>query len=278
MLKIKKVFNNNAVLAENENAAELVVLGKGIAFGKKCGDDVEPGLAEKTFSLNKSPFATRLTEILSEIPQEYFRLIHLIVDYAHRQLEKTLSNNIYVSLTDHLYHAVERAKKQQSINNGLLFEIKRLYKNEYQIGQYAVELIKQELAIDLGDDEAGFVALHIFNARTDNDDMADTMRTTQIVRDILSLVGYHFNRVLDESDLAYSRFVTHLQYFAQRLFNAQYADSNDDFLYQHTKTAYPDAYRCVKKIDHYLQSNFQKQLNQDEQLYLTIHIQRLIKK
>ncbi|MGV6988506.1 hypothetical protein ACWA5Z_05910 [Testudinibacter sp. P80/BLE/0925] len=45
---------------------------------------------------------------------------------------------------------------------------------------------------DKGENEAGFIALHIFNAHTDNDNMMDTMRSTQIVKDILALVGYHY--------------------------------------------------------------------------------------
>ncbi|SMB79457.1 transcriptional antiterminator, BglG family [Pasteurella testudinis DSM 23072] len=141
MLKIKKIFNNNAVLAETQAAGEVVALGKGIAFGKKSGDTVDETLVEKTFSLNKSAFAARLTEILGEIPPDYFRLTNRIVNHANQQLNCTLSNNIYVSLTDHLYHAVQRLQNHQSLNNGLLFEIKRLYKNEYLIGKYAVDLI-----------------------------------------------------------------------------------------------------------------------------------------
>ncbi|WP_331279624.1 PRD domain-containing protein [Bibersteinia trehalosi] len=40
--------------------------------------------------------------------------------------------------------------------------------------------------------------------------------------------------------------------------------------------AYPEAFRCVEKIARYLQNQFNKALNHDEQLYLIIHIQRVI--
>ncbi|WP_373777133.1 BglG family transcription antiterminator LicT [Glaesserella sp.] len=278
MLKITKVFNNNAIQAVNEIGSEVVILGKGIAFGKKPGELADSALVEKTFSLTTSPFATRLTEILSEIPAEYFRLTNLIIQHANQQLNTQLSNGIYISLTDHIYHAVLRAKNNQRLGNGLSFEIQRLYKTEFAIGLYSVELIQREMQIDVGEDEAAFIALHIFNARTDSDNMEDTYRTTQIIKDILNLVGYHFNLKLDENSYDYARFVTHLQHFALRLFKQQHPPiSDDDFLYQQTKIAYPQAFQCVEKIDKYLAKNFQKTLNQDEQLYLIIHIQRVIR-
>lgn len=275
-MKIKKIFNNNAVLAENDAGNEFVVLGKGIGFGKKSGALLDNALVEKTFSYNKNPFTQRLTEIISEIPQEYFRLTHLVVEYAKQKLDKPLSENIYITLTDHLYYAVKRFKNQQSINNRLLFEIQRLYKKEYEIGEYAIREIEKTLGLDLGEDEAGFVALHIYNARTDAN-IADTLRSTQIVRDILSLVSHHFNLILDKDSLDCARFITHLQYFALRLFKPkEQASVGDDALYQQIKTSYPDAYRCVERVKHYLNTEFGKSLNQDEQLYLTIHIQRVV--
>ena len=37
-MKVVRVFNNNAVLVENEANEEMVLIGKGIAFAKKTGD------------------------------------------------------------------------------------------------------------------------------------------------------------------------------------------------------------------------------------------------
>lgn len=275
-MKIRKIFNNNAVLAEDDSGNEFVVLGKGIGFGKTTREMLDTTLIKKTFSYNKNPFTQRLTEMISEIPQEYFRLTHLIVEHAKHKLDKPLSENIYITLPDHLYYAVQRFQNQQIINNRLLFEIKRLYKKEYKIGKYAIAQIKHDLGIDLGEDEAGFIALHIYNARTDAN-ATETIRSTQIVHDILDLVSQHFNLILDEDSLDYARFITHLQYFALRLFKPQEQSTvGDDALYKQIKASYPDAYQCVENVKHYLSTEFGKSLNQDEQLYLTIHIQRVV--
>ena len=278
MLKITKIFNNNAALVENEYNTELVVVGKGISFNKKIGDLANECDIEKSFSLNKHVFAARLMEILSEVPQEYFCLTNLIVNYADKKLSTPLASSIYVSLPDHLYHAVERVRNRQIVPNRLTYEIQRLYKTEYEIGRYAVDLTSREMKVEMNDDEASFIALHIFNAGMDNSNMSDTYRTMQIVKDILNIVGYHFNRVLDVNDLNYSRFVIHLQYFAQRIFSEDEIPAvQNDFLFRQTKEAYPHAYHCVEKIGKYLERNFGKKLNNDEQLYLLMHIQRIIR-
>lgn len=276
MLKITKIFNNNALQTIDLLGTELVVLGKGIAFGKKVGDYADEQLVEKTFAITKNPFSIRLLEILEEIPSDYFRLTNQIVNQANQRLSTQLSQMIYVSLTDHLFHAVQRAQKGQNFGKGLSYEIRRLYRTEYQIGLDAVAQIQQQFDIQMDEDEAAFIALHIFNARTDAD-MQETYRTTQIIKDILNIVSHHFHQQLNEESYDYTRFVTHLQHFAFRLFQPQTIySSHDDFLYTQTQIAYPEAFRCVEKIARYLQNQFNKALNHDEQLYLIIHIQRVI--
>ncbi|TDQ59852.1 BglG family transcriptional antiterminator [Mesocricetibacter intestinalis] len=276
MLIISKVFNNNAAQVKNERGTELVILGKGIAFGKKAGDSLSEKSIEKIFTLNNDPFTIRLTEILSEIPPEFFQLTNQIVKYANQQLKTRLSNSIYVSLTDHLYHAVIRINSGARIQNGLSFVIQRLYKQEFTVGKYAVALINKSMKLEMDDDEAGFIALHIFNARTDSNTMKDTYRTTRIIKDILNLISYHFKLKLDESSHDYARFITHLQYFSRRLFAPAQPGRPDNILYKQTKSAYPNAYRCIAKIEKYLSQNFDKSLTDDEHLYLALHIQRVI--
>ena len=44
MYRIVKVLNHNAVLAVNaEDGKECLLMGKGIGFGKKVSEHVEPG-------------------------------------------------------------------------------------------------------------------------------------------------------------------------------------------------------------------------------------------
>ena len=50
-----------------------------------------------------------------------------------------------------------------------LWEIRRFYSREYQIGQYALQMIRERLQVDLPEDEAGFIALHFINAEYGTD-------------------------------------------------------------------------------------------------------------
>ena len=84
---------------------------------------------------------------------------------------------------------------------------------------------------------------------------------------------------LDEESLAYSRFVTHLKFFAQRLFNnKKYVSQEDDELYNIVKLKYKDAYECAKKIDKFLELEYNYKLTHEEELYLIIHIERVVEK
>nr|1L1C_A Chain A, Transcription antiterminator licT [Bacillus subtilis]1L1C_B Chain B, Transcription antiterminator licT [Bacillus subtilis] len=51
-MKIAKVINNNVISVVNEQGKELVVMGRGLAFQKKSGDDVDEARIEKVFTLD----------------------------------------------------------------------------------------------------------------------------------------------------------------------------------------------------------------------------------
>lgn len=40
---IKKILNNNVVVTTNDNKEEIIVMGKGLAYGKKTGDVIDTG-------------------------------------------------------------------------------------------------------------------------------------------------------------------------------------------------------------------------------------------
>ena len=97
------------------------------------------------------------------------------------------------------------------IKNALLWEIKRLYKEEFMCGVEAIRIIQDKLNIHLPEDEAGFIAMHIVNAEL-NEEMPNVIQITKLIQDILNIVKYHFQIDLDEESLNYFRFVTHLKF------------------------------------------------------------------
>ena len=274
-MKIAKVINNNVISVLNEQGQELVVMGRGIAFQKKPGEAVDESRIEKIFRLDNKDVSERFKTLLDEIPIEFMEMSEEIISYAKLKLGKKLNDSIYVSLTDHIHFAVERHKKGLDIKNALLWETKRLYKDEFAIGKEALAIIEKKTGAALPEDEAAFIALHIVNAEL-NEEMPNIVNITKVMQEILSIVKYHFHIDFDEESLHYYRFITHLKFFAQRLFSGTYMESRDDFLFETVKNKYRDAYVCTNKIRQYIEKEYGHQLTNEELLYLTIHIERVV--
>lgn len=209
---------------------------------------------------------------------EYMTITDRIIKYTEAKFQKAINDIVYLSITDHIYNSALRFKAGVVLKNGLLWDIKRLYKEEFEVGLYALKVIQEEVGIEFPEDEAAYIATHIVNARL-NEEIPIVMNMTKMTQEILNIVKYHYRMELDEESLAYSRFVTHLKFFAQRLFNnKKYVSQEDDELYNIVKLKYKDAYECAKKIDKFLELEYNYKLTHEEELYLIIHIERVVEK
>lgn len=272
-MKIDKIINNN-VISVTQNNQEHVMMGKGIGFQKQEGDIVEESKIDKIFDLSSQEISDRFKTLLIEVPIEVVQAVEKIIEVAKIEYNKDLSDTIYVALTDHINFAIERQQEGMAIKNGLLWEIKKFYPTEYEIGVRALDWIDEIVGVKLPIDEAAFVAIHLLNAEHNN--LADYNQVTEMVQNILSLVKYHFRLDFDEESLTYFRFVTHLKFLAQRIFSDNPLDTSEIELYDIVKEKYKTAFKCVKKIEVFLLKKYQYEMTRDEALYLTIHIQRLI--
>lgn len=272
-MKINKIINNN-VISVTQNNQECVVMGKGIGFQKHEGDIVEESKIEKIFNLSNQDLSDRFKTLLIEVPIEIVKAVEKIIEVSKVEYNKQLSDTIYVALTDHINFAIERQQEGMAIKNGLLWEIKKFYPTEYEIGIRALDWINKIVGIKLPIDEAGFIAIHLLNAEHNN--VADYNQVTEMVQNLLSLVKYHFRLEFDEDSLTYFRFITHLKFLAQRILANKPLNTDEIELYEIVKAKYKDAFKCVKKIETFLLKKYHYEMTQDEALYLTIHIQRLI--
>lgn len=270
---IKKIFNNNAILAKDKDKHEFVVMGCGIAFKRNVGDKVEESLIEKTFILKQKDVSEKFKLLLEDIPTEHVSLCYDIIEYAKNILGAELSDYIYVTLTDHISYALKLFDEGLNRPNALIWEIKKFYPKEFEIGLKALDFIEDETSIRLPEDEACNIALHLINARVNNTGgkVENIAKQTKMIQDILNIVKYTYNLTLDEKSLNYERFVMHLRFFFQRLSKNQEVEGEDDFLLNQVKIKYKKAYDCMLKIEKYLE----KELSDEEKLYLTIHIQRV---
>ncbi|MNW25367.1 Transcription antiterminator LicT [compost metagenome] len=273
-MKITRIINNNVVCAVNDRRHEMMLLGSGIGFQKKKGDDVDAGKIEKEFFLKSKNVTGKLYALLAQIPMEYIRVSDSIIQYAKQSLDKELNENIYLTLTDHINFAVSRFKQGMNFNNALLSEIKAFYANEYRVALKALDMINQEFNITLPEDEAGFIALHIVNAELGSE-MEDTMKITQLIHKVLNIIRYQFKIHFNENSLHYTRLITHLKFFAYRLFNNTVVKSNDSDFLHIIKEKYKLEYQCSLRIAQLIRIDYGKELTEDELVYLTVHIKRV---
>lgn len=274
-MKIKKVLNNNVAIAINKQGEEMVIMGKGLAFQKKAGDEVSKEQIEKHFCLKDTSVNDKLGKLIADIPIEHLTLSEEIIQYAMTSLKKELDETIYLTLTDHIHFAIIRHRQNQMVTNKLAWEVKKFYKEEYKIGIYAIELINKRLGIHLPQDEAANIALHIANAEA-HESMSITLDIIKIVEDILNIVKYYFIIDFDEESLDYFRFLTHIKFFAQRLLNKEVVEASNDELFEIMKEKIPEAYECTVKIKRYIEKYYDYVVNNDEMMYLMLHINRLV--
>lgn len=278
-MNIYKIFNNNAVVIKDENGVEKVVMGCGLAFKKKNGDELDESKIDKIFVLPDPLINNRFQELVASIPIEYVELGEEIIEYGAKVLEVDLNDTIYLSLIDHLYSAVKRFGQGIVIKNAILWDIKKFYKKEFEVGLKALEMIEKKFFVRLPEDEAGFVAIHLVEAVTRKGG-GEILQVAEIISEITSIVSYHFHIVYNEDSLYYFRFITHLKFFAHRLLEGKtyLEDDKDDDLFLIIKKKYMNSYECTEKICEFLKKKYKYIVSNDERLYLTLHIERVIYK
>nr|WP_311136997.1 CAT RNA binding domain-containing protein [Clostridium botulinum] len=140
---INKILNNNAVITFDDKGKEIIIMGKGIAYGKRKGDFIEESKITKKFILSSMKCSNHLVDILSSIPTEYIELCHDIVQYAKQKLSIELDDSLYISLMDHITTSIERYNKGVILKNKLLWEIKHFYKMNMRLDYMELILLKK---------------------------------------------------------------------------------------------------------------------------------------
>lgn len=272
-MKVVRVINNNVISSVDDNQKEVVIMGKGIGFQKKIGDTVDEGKIEKIFHL-PSETGSQFEKLVADIPYEHMQLAKEIIHYAAKTLDRHLNKNIYITLTDHLNFAVERQEQGIVFQNALLWEIQRFYSEEYKIGLKALEMVKEKIGVELPEDEAGFIALHLVNAEMDGD-ISQALNMPGMIKDMMNIVRYTFGIELDETTLSYERFVTHLKFFVQRAITGECYDTDDEEFIKSIQHRYKKEYECALKMKEYMDKRVNYQVTEEELTYLTIHIARV---
>lgn len=271
-MKIKKVLNNNTVVVEDDHL-EKIVMGSGIGFNKRKGDDIQKEKVEKIFVMAEEN--ERFQELLKTLPVSHIEVAEEIISYAEVSLGVPLNTHIHIALTDHLSFAIERIEKGFTIENKLLNEIKALYQKEFEIGQWAQKLIQERLKITIPDDEIGHIALHIHTAKEQSNSMESTIKQAAILKEIIEIIENHLHVKVQYESISYQRLIAHIRFAIQALETGHPLHTIDGEMFTLIKRKYPDSYICALKIKEHLKKEYDLEFPESELAYISLHVQNI---
>lgn len=271
--KIIRVLNNNVILAKKNltNNAEAVLVGKGIGFGTKSGQEklIPAHSIEKSFVTYDEKLKRDYMELVEQMDETILSMCTEIILMAEKRLGE-LNSRIHIVLTDHIGFAIERIKGGMEIHNPFLHEIQNLYEQEYQVGIMAQEIIERTTGITIVEDEVGFIALHL-NAARQHKDVKDTLRSTRLIKELVTIIETNLHYKI-ESDLTYSRLIHHLRGSIERVEKGQTVINP---LLETLRKEFKDSFKIAGKVKVRIEDELDAIVPDDELGYMAIHIDRI---
>lgn len=262
----------------DEKGNELIVTGRGIGFQRHRGEFVDPALVERTYRMEEKAEQKKLRELVEKIPIEHLALTEALIEHIKTQIPQKLNQSLLITLADHISFAIARKAQGVEFSNPLKGSIMCYYPTEYHLGQHCLKVVREQLGVALQEDEAAFIALHIVNAEL-NTNMSEMYDITNLIEGALSVVEYFYQLKFDRESLDFNRFVVHLRYFAQRLFQGKMMEDDqgehDVMFRQLIMKNCKEHYKCAQCIGDYVKNTYQKTLSEEELTYLTIHLKRI---
>ena len=81
-IKIEKVYNNNVVQAKSSSGDEIILMGAGLGFQKRAGDELDESRIEKTFVLYDSDKLEDFSQLYHTLPEAEIDLVLELIAYA----------------------------------------------------------------------------------------------------------------------------------------------------------------------------------------------------
>lgn len=273
MTNIRKC-NNNIIFAI-DNGQEVIVLGKGIGFNVRPGDEVDVGLVEKVFVPKETSQMNRFKDMLADLPYEHIILASKIVDYGKTRLEQPLNQSIVIALADHLSFAINRLHER--LEMPLAWDIKHIYPTEFAVGKESLSIIKEETGAEFPEAEAAAIALHFINAESDLADMSHTIEMAKIIKKSVEIVEAHYKTVFDESLTDFNGFITLLRNTIMRFMyrTGEKQVEEDTELYDLLRKRYAFAFACAEKVALFIEKEQSWRFTLNDISFLTLYISRI---
>lgn len=270
VVTIEKALNNNVVIGRDE-FEEVILIGRGIGFGKKSGDSLEIDQAEKVYKLEGQQDTSRYQTLLTMADETLFQSTLEAIELIDDMTSEKINNRILLSLTDHLLFAMKRMEEGMEMSNPFVNETKALYPKEFKIAEAVVDMFNQKYKIHLPEAEVGFIALHVHSSIY-NRSLRDMNVLSEVVHQAITMIEYGLDTKVDQSSIQYDRFVRHISFCVQRVMNGESVPTQEQFD-SLLKAQYPICYNISVKIVKMIQNKLQRKVYDSEVVYLTMHIQ-----
>ncbi|WP_169910963.1 PRD domain-containing protein [Evansella clarkii] len=272
MFTVEKILNNNVLIAKSNKDEEVVFIGKGIAFGKKTGDQLEEQPYEKVFKLADAEEQEKYKKLVSKEEEKIILIIHEAISKIRDLLGIELHERIHYALTQHLVLAIERTKAHTDIKNPFLTETKWMYYDTFKISEIVIDYIYEKSGVRLPEAEAGFITLHIQSALTDERPLLMD-QTEEFISRCVSYIEEKTKRQLDKESTSFHRFVQHLKQMFERSMTNNFPVEKK--VLQMLKKESPVCYNLSRNIVRMVEKVVGHTLADAETIYLIIHLQRL---
>lgn len=275
-MRYLKNFNNNAALVKDDSGKEFVIIGNGIGFGKHPGDVVDESKIERRFVPSDSD--TPEIDEFKNIRPQAIAVTSKVVAMLAKKGNITFSDYQYFVLVDHIDFALKRSLDGIEIPDGTVrWNVKHLFPNEYQLACDAIQLIEEELTVKLPKSERIFMTYHLLDAENDGTKLQDTVKITQLISGIVSIIQYDYHIELDPDSFNYNRFVNHLRSLMIQHVSGKWKQSQelDPALLEVMQQRYSQAAGTVERINTFLSNKVGWHLSPDDKVYLILHVWRV---
>ena len=265
MYEILKVLNHNTILVLKENE-EIIVMSKGIGFGKKQGEQVDVPHNAKQYKMQKSYQAKQKSNnIFDYIDPMYIEISSEIITLTKEKFGK-VEHDILLSLADHIYFAIKRIKEKDFPSNPFNMDIQLMFPDEYSVALKAKEVIEKYTHEEINADEIAFITLHIHSAISVNK-VGESMEVMRMIREFFKKLQADLNIRIDVNSLSY------IQFLLLRLNNDEELQMD---ITEFTKEKFPFAYEQARVLCEQLSRVLHKDLPDSELGYLALHLERIL--
>jgi len=271
--KILRVLSHNVVQALEVNKdEECILLGKGIGFGKKVGQLIDPDVVERKYFIRDSENLHKYQKLLETTDERLYFIVEEYIEKVGKTFASGFDENLHIGLLDHLNFSIYRYRNNVTLNNIFMDEMSMMYEKEYAFAKVMLKDLNSRLDVKLPEAEAVFIALHIHSS-IKGEKASQTALYLKIIGECLQFLEAELKITLDPLSIEKARLITHLKFALKR---ASEHKPIQNVMTKSLKKAFPKTFEVASEMAKKIEENYAIVLPEGEIGYLTMHIENII--